>query len=161
MRANKTEKIVDVAWYDVLTPAYRVIEVSDQDRATVDGTEKVKRVEKCCVRVEINASASDPLITLAPDVDYSYEILLCCREDNVIQYEVKGTHDGWPAYSLWIGGELVHAYDAIKEDTDSWSMFGSSDIQISESGVVQAKCDCENHKSHEDDKDEDDDTSDR
>lgn len=139
----ETIKVKDVPWYDIFTPAYRVIEVSDTAKASTSGLEeKIKKTSECCVEITIDGAAGNPLITAAPDIDYHYVVTLCCEKDDEITYQIKGYHDGFPAYSIFIGPKLVYSHDPRTTGQTPHSLWGSGEFSVSVSGKISTKCKC-------------------
>jgi K319-like protein len=60
-----------------------------------------------CVQLYIKGATPIPFIKLAPDIDYSYSIHLQ-KEKDTLDYYIRGTNDGFPAYELFIGSHPVH-----------------------------------------------------
>lgn len=46
-----------------------------------------------------------------PDIDADLRIRLSKREDGELQYQVSGAHDGFPAWELYVNGEVAYQFD--------------------------------------------------
>lgn len=122
-------------------------EVSETGKAsTEDMSATVTKVDDCTVQVEIDAAAAMPLISGAPDIDYHYSIELSCSKDDVVEYEMAGYHDGYPAYAIYIGKETVYKFDETDEQT-KMSLFGYGEWDLEDTAKTQdttpvESCDC-------------------
>lgn len=47
-----------------------------------------------------------------------------------IQYKLRGAHDGFPAYYLYINGKTVHCYDPLLEGGSPWYLGGGLDVRL-------------------------------
>lgn len=46
-----------------------------------------------------------------PDMDADIRITISKREDGELQYHISGTHDGFPAWELYVNGETAYTFD--------------------------------------------------
>jgi hypothetical protein len=128
----ETIKVRDVPFYDILTPAYRIVEVSDTAHAdTSDMTVAITKLDRCRVKIKFESSASDPFVTLAPRIDYRFRVQLWCEEDE-IHYRLTGRHDGYPAYCVFVGPTLVYAYNPNDVGETISALWGSGDVEVRE-----------------------------
>jgi len=84
--------------------------------------------------VTIDAAAPNPLVALAPDIDFHYSMVLEKLPNNKIRYYVKGHHDGFPAYTIFIGDKMVYSFDPRDHGQTLWSLAGSGEWPVEESG---------------------------
>jgi uncharacterized protein RhaS with RHS repeats len=98
-------------------------------------TLRAERKTPCSVVVYVDQVGSVPKkFALAPAIDYHYRIWLTQDRDQV-KYHLKGKHDGFPAYEVYLQSHLIHSYDPRKSNTGPMALFGSGDVQVDESGV--------------------------
>jgi hypothetical protein len=86
--------------------------------------------------INLSGSASNPLVLFAPAIDYNINISIMPGQngesDNV---EVKGTHDGFPAYEIWVEsdgkeGKLIYNYTPGNNSTDMLKLYPPEDVNI-------------------------------
>lgn len=108
--------------------AWARVEVAVPGKADADKCmkETIKQQNNRII-VTIDAACSIPLIRGAPAIDYHYEIMLEL-DNNHIDYEIAGYHDGFPAHSLQIGSNLENLIVA-------YHPFGT-EINIDQEGQV-------------------------
>ena len=91
------------------------------------------------VDVAVTASVGNPLLFpafLRPDADYGYNLALNLENDN-LKYELQGSHDGFPAYSVYIGEQQIYGYNPATRGGDPFDLFGpGKEVQVDESGML-------------------------
>jgi hypothetical protein len=60
--------------------------------------------------VSMRASAADPLIPGAPNIDWEVTVEIDARNPQQLWYESWGAHDGFPAYDVFVGGDEMYYY---------------------------------------------------
>lgn len=68
------------------------------------------------VTISVTAGLPPKFAAGAPSIDYELRIELEQREnpntgDLYASYKITGSHDGFPNYEVWIGGNVVYGYD--------------------------------------------------
>lgn len=87
------------------------------------------------VESEVVATATNPLVPFAPALDYEYDLSLELAQENLL-WTLTGDHDGFPAYSVYIGETLVYSHDPIKEGQSPLSLFPPKEFEVDESGTL-------------------------
>ncbi|WP_147074111.1 DUF3238 domain-containing protein, partial [Microcystis aeruginosa] len=85
--------------------------------------------------VNLNAAVGNPLVP-APKADYNFNLTLN-RLRNEWQWQLNGSHDGFPAYGVFLNGELIYAHDPRITGEDPWSLFGSGEHPVSKFGAIK------------------------
>jgi RHS repeat-associated protein len=107
---------------------------------TANGSETATRTGSRSVRVKIKVSAYIPqvLVPGAPHIDYRYTVNVFEDCNGVVHYSVSGAHDGFPAYELFVGGQLAHRSTPadIGGVNNPFALFGESDYAVEEAGTL-------------------------
>jgi hypothetical protein len=77
----------------------------------------------------IHAAGANPLVTGSPDIDADLNLYLK-MEQGVLRCRVMGSHDGFPAYELYIDGQRVYAHDPIAAGASPMALLPPSDIDV-------------------------------
>src|SRR3989344_5034063 len=126
----KTIRLQPVAPF-ISVPA--IVEVQKSGFADVSGVtaSATKTSQACAIELAVSGSASDPLVSWAPALDYSYRISLSCDFANkAVNYTIGGQHDGFPNYTIFIGETPVYHHDAIAKGQSAYSLFGSGEFDV-------------------------------
>jgi hypothetical protein len=67
------------------------------------------------LHIVFHINAANPLEPAAPAIDCDLDLFLAVSGQNIITYSLKGTHDRFPAYELYLEQNLVYSYDPTKE----------------------------------------------
>ena len=81
------------------------------------------------VVVTLQVHASDPIISLAADIDATLELLLKVDGDRV-KVRVIGGHDEFPAYELYANGTLIYAYDPVAQGGTPIGLLGDGNWDV-------------------------------
>ncbi|HEB81817.1 MAG TPA: hypothetical protein ENJ11_03025 [Gammaproteobacteria bacterium] len=83
----------------------------------------------------LKVDGSNPLVSLAPAINA--ELYLYIKEVNgKLYYKLSGSHDGFPAYELYVDECLVYTHDPVAEGNSPASLFPPSDITIGEISIT-------------------------
>ena len=88
--------------------------------------------------VTIRAAANNALVTVSPDIDVDVTVFFR-NHNGLIQAQVDGYHDGFPAHELYVNGEPLYRYDPVAADNGPGSLFGTSDTEASSDWVTVAR----------------------
>jgi hypothetical protein len=69
------------------------------------------------------AAGSNPVAIGAPSVDAVLEVTIEQTCGQAAQYRIKGSHDGYPAYELYLNQQLVYSHDPQVTDEGPLSLF--------------------------------------
>jgi hypothetical protein len=97
-----------------------------------NGSSESYKLDNGDVMVRIIGKAHNRLVMGSPDIDYVYIIRLQ-KQDNKIIYDIKGAHDGFPAYSIFIGGTNVYFWDAVSHGTTIGFLCPPMDVDVEKS----------------------------
>lgn len=75
------------------------------------------------VVVTFDVHASDPIVSLAAEIDATLAVHLRVQGDRV-QARVRGGHDEFPAYELYANGHLVYSYDPVAAGGTPYGLLG-------------------------------------
>lgn len=87
--------------------------------------------ENNTVKVSFKVSGSNPLVYVAPAFDANINVFIQDKPGQKPLVRVEGMHDGFPAYEIYINGQLVYGYDPEKEGGDLSNLFPPLDVTIS------------------------------
>jgi hypothetical protein len=76
-------------------------------------------------KVEVKYSGKNPLLSLAPAIDGSFSVAF--NADGTVTVDAQ--HDGFPAHTAYLNGQLIHAYDPELAGAGPTALFGRSDIK--------------------------------
>jgi hypothetical protein len=105
-------------------------------RAQVTGMHEEVVKDDRGVIIIAKANVPNPLQP-GPAIDYRFVVKLTWRSDE-IAYDLTGTHDGFPAYSVFIGNRLVYGYDPTDRGASPWALWGSGDHPASARGCLDS-----------------------
>ena len=69
-------------------------------------------------------------ISLAPAINADIVVSFNLDSDGYIEYAVSGSHDGFPAYELYINQQLVNSWDPIAEGTSPFALNPPEDVTV-------------------------------
>ena len=80
--------------------------------------------------IEMIGSAADPLFYgAAPPLDYYFFVsVTVCRGSVYFYY--NGEHDGYPSYEYSLGGENIHHWSHVTENTSPLSLYSWSNVRF-------------------------------
>ena len=106
-----------------------------RDKANTNGFDVDVDREGESIKIEADVRVGNPLVSLSPNIDYDYELSVSVS-DKQLNWELTGDHDGFPAYSVYIGEELIYGHDPIAENQTAFSLFPPAEFSVNESGVI-------------------------
>lgn len=127
-----TRKPSDPFWFYNLKPGAK--SVASATQAVNDSTNNITFNNTASdTSVNYKLRGSNPLITpplQAPPIDAN--LMVQIRKDNngQIQYKVSGTHDGFPAYEVYINGKRAYSYDPTSTVKSPFNLINSIFPQI-------------------------------
>lgn len=114
-------------------------EVGQGDAASAMSVETTGPPGNDAVAVRLLGDVSNPLVRLSPGIGWNLQVLIDASGDPV-RYTVVGTHDGFPAYELYVNDTLVYSYhpgplpytfrDHLRR------LFPPLDVSVNESGTL-------------------------
>ena len=81
------------------------------------------------VKIKMHAEGAMPLRRLAPAIDANLEIYIA--HVGAWQYMIRGDHDGFPAYELYLDRHLVYSHDPIGLGQTPASLLPPSEFSVS------------------------------
>ena len=138
------DKLVDVIgkpfwWKAIRKEPFTQIEVLPDRTATAVITDKSLSVTgqmempalglMPVLHLHFHVDAAMPLDALAPAINCDLDVFLVVSGLNMVTYSIKGTHDGFPAYELYIERNRVYSYDPVKA--------GASPAELAPIGGIQ------------------------
>jgi hypothetical protein len=78
-----------------------------------------------------NPAAVEVPDSLIPNLNANIRVDLR-KHDGEYQYKLRGAHDGFPAYYLYINGTRVHCYDPLEEGGSPWYLYGGLDVNVND-----------------------------
>lgn len=70
------------------------------------------------IRVHFHLNGVNPLEPLAPAVNADLDVLISATGTPALSYSITGSHDGFPAYELYIAQRLVYSFDPVAAGTN-------------------------------------------
>jgi len=97
-------------------------------------TEAVFAVAEQTTVVNINVAGALPLMTGAPDIDATLYVHFK-NDGGGVKALVHGSHDGFPAYEIYLNQKLVYQFDPVAAGTSPTNLLPPEDINVSTSYV--------------------------
>ncbi|MBC6478536.1 MAG: hypothetical protein GDA56_12900 [Hormoscilla sp. GM7CHS1pb] len=90
---------------------------------------QVSRLSNNIVRTQLKLSGGIPLVPelLTPNIDADITVEIRQEEGEEAQYRISGSHDGFPAYELYINGERVYEHDPREAEKGPLDLFPPND----------------------------------
>lgn len=83
----------------------------------------------------LKVNAANPLQSLAPAINA--DLYLYLKEYNgKIYYKLSGTHDGFPAYELYVDQCRIYSHDPAAQNQSPASLFPPSEYSVGEPGIT-------------------------
>lgn len=124
------------SWWLALKPGAKPIETKKLE--LISDVDKVNSVSAALipgktdtVKVSFKVHGSNPLVFVAPGFDADINVFIQNQLGKKPLVRVEGTHDGFPAYEIYVNQQLVYGYDPEKSGADPSNLFPPSDITIS------------------------------
>lgn len=85
--------------------------------------------------LEINCrlNSNNPLVTGSPAINYTLKLTIN-RDSNT--YTLTGTHDGFPAYEVYINGKRIYEHDPLETGEGLGSLFPPEEHSVNETGAL-------------------------
>ncbi|WP_322520692.1 hypothetical protein SR882_07800 [Guyparkeria halophila] len=81
------------------------------------------------LNIVINAAIPDEVFWPAPEITGDMDLYLTADAlQKKTLYRLRGQHDGFPAYELYLNGQLAYAHDPVATGHTPASLFGSGEI---------------------------------
>jgi hypothetical protein len=131
------DKIQDVTgkpfwWKKVKRLPLLNVEISPDAIATAEVTEDTLTVHGTLeagafgiipqVRVKFHIVGTNPLEALAPPINCDLDVLIAATGMPLPAYSVTGSHDGFPAYELYIAQRRVYSFDPVAAGTSPMNL---------------------------------------
>src|SRR5690606_26636885 len=87
------------------------------------------------LEINFHVAGQNSLEFFAPDINCDLKVSLV-RHGSNISYNVKGQHDGFPAYELYIERRRVYAYDPVAANADPLALFPPAEITVDVLGAI-------------------------
>ena len=107
--------------------------------STADMHVTVTRLSSRRVKVVLQGAAANPLVPLAPAIDWDITVEIDSTDKARPKYTVTGSHDGFPSYELLLFGQPIYSYAPADpgSSTAPLALFPPMDITASSSGDIQ------------------------
>ncbi|WP_221774377.1 DUF3238 domain-containing protein, partial [Puniceicoccus vermicola] len=83
------------------------------------------------IELTCKLDSANPLVSGAPSINYTLKVTID-RNNNT--YTLEGTHDGFPAYEVYINGSRVYEHDPLETGEGIGSLFPPEEHDVDESG---------------------------
>lgn len=125
-------------WYRVLRPgAQPVGEPVVAQHNDRNSSGRVYTYGKWDIEAKFVAKISNKLRTFAPFLDYQISVRLRGFDDGTLSYKVSGSHDGFPAYEMYLNGTAVHLYDPVASGRTPDALLGfGKDVHFFKTGSI-------------------------
>lgn len=81
------------------------------------------------VKIKLHAAGALPLLPMTPNIDADLDVFLSHR--GRWNYMIRGSHDGFPAYELYIDRRRVYSHDPIARRQTPLSLLPPSEFSVS------------------------------
>lgn len=98
---------------------------------TANNNVQVTRLSPTQVKVTFFLKGPNPLVPVAPPIQADIAVFIRGGGGIRPQYRIEGNHDGFPAYELYINGNLVYLYDPESSGKSPYNLGGSLDELVS------------------------------
>jgi hypothetical protein len=82
------------------------------------------------LQVTLDASASNPIAIGAPAADAIIDLFIDYRDGVPVSYRASGSHDGFPAYEIYLNGSLVYSHDSNALGQTPLSLFPPMEFPV-------------------------------
>ncbi|HET6484283.1 MAG TPA: DUF3238 domain-containing protein [Actinoplanes sp.] len=82
------------------------------------------------VRVTFQVNGTNPLEPLAPAIDCRLDLLIAATGVPAFTYSLVGSHDGFPAYELYLQQRLVYSFNPVQAGTSPLSLGDPSGVPV-------------------------------
>jgi len=130
-----TEEIIDIPIFGSRIQLGQLVDKERTLTPTDDNNSvKVSRPSNNIVKTQFKLSGGIPLVPawLVPDIDADITVEIRQEEGEEAKYRVSGSHDGFPAYELYINGERVYEHDPREAGKGPLALLPPSDISVNE-----------------------------
>ncbi|MCX6936686.1 MAG: hypothetical protein NTU80_02125, partial [Verrucomicrobia bacterium] len=86
------------------------------------------------LKVTCTLSLGNPLapVIAGNQIDYVFILTLDYSDPKHPLYSLEGSHDGFPAYEVYIGGKRIYEHDPLATGEDVFSLLGSGEWDVNE-----------------------------
>lgn len=118
------------------------VSLHQKKRASTDGMRTtVCRLSDMAVEIRLRGSADNPLATPAASIDWDLTLTIDVS-GGTPKWTLKGTHNNFPAYELFVNGQKIHGHspgDPPFALSDVLTLIDNpfTDVSVSESGELQ------------------------
>jgi hypothetical protein len=138
------DKIQDVPgkpawWKEIRRDPFLHLEVAPDARATEQVSGSTLSVQGSLepglfglvpnVRVKFHLAGTNPLEPLAPPINCDLDLLISATGP-LISYSLSGSHDGFPAYELYVSNRRIYEFDPVAAGTTPLSLIAIGDIPV-------------------------------
>jgi hypothetical protein len=82
------------------------------------------------LEVTVGAAASNPIAWLSPNACMDYKVRVEYANGVATGYSVSGTHDGFPAYELYLNRQPVYTFDSNEEGGGPLDLFPPAEVRV-------------------------------
>lgn len=95
-----------------------------------------ERISDSQIRVRCTvhaANPNEPTTRLMGLIDAKLDIILEQTKNHDVRYRVAGSHDGFPAYEIYLNGKLAYFHDPVENGNKPLDLLGNSDVTVVDS----------------------------
>lgn len=119
------------AWFYRRKPDAIPLETARLARTLENLHATVVRGDRETVVVSLHVAGANPLIPGSPDINAEIRVFLHqARADLPALISIQGTHDGFPAYELYVNKVRVYSYDPVASDDSPMALFPPMDREV-------------------------------
>ena len=82
------------------------------------------------LRISFLVNATNPLEALAPAIDCELNLFLMQSSEGHITFSLKGEHDGFPAYELYVNRQRLYSYDPVAAGKSPLALAPPTDVMV-------------------------------
>jgi hypothetical protein len=109
--------------------AIATAKVTDDSLAVTGWMESQPLNPQQVVHLKFHTNAALPLDLLAPAINCDLDVLLLSSAAG-LSYSIKGLHDGFPAYELYLEQKLVYSYDPVTANSGPLSLEPPANVSV-------------------------------
>lgn len=119
---DSSGNITATAWADATVGDSTLMVAKGTANKNTVWIEETKWLGDQNLSVKCRCNSGNPLVTGAPGIGYTLTITADYTNLAAPKYSITGSHDGFPAFEVYINGTRVHHYDPLASGDGPWSL---------------------------------------
>lgn len=90
-----------------------------------------KRISANEIEINFHLDGGNPLAPIGtPNINADLKVVIRQAEGKQAEYKIKGDHDGFPAYELYINRNRVYEHDPVERNQGPFSLFAPAEFNL-------------------------------